>query len=214
MPEKTLPTGSRFGKLQILGAAPSVIRPNGRYSTMSWCRCDCGSTKAIRNYSIRNGSVTSCGCGHKGHIKHGYCPRGAKPSPAYETWVQMNNRCRNPNAPTYKHYGGRGIKVCDRWQHSFEDFLSDMGERPPGTSLDRWPDPNGNYEPGNCRWATRFQQARNTVRSDFRTVRGVTMCLKDLCRHFGVSYGSVYSRVKYKGWPVEKAIDAAPKCNW
>lgn len=215
MPEKNLPVGSRFGKLQIIGYSAPVIRPNGRYSTMSLCLCDCGNVKAIRNYSIRNGSVKACGFCRTPHIKHGHTrSNGGQPSPEYHVWVQMKERCRNPKSPKFKHYGGRGISVCEKWRDSFAAFLKDMGQRPTGTSLDRYPDPNGNYEPGNCRWATRFEQARNTVRTDIRTVSGVTACLKDLCKHFGVSYGSVYGRVKYKGWPADRAIAAAPKFNW
>lgn len=210
MPEKTLPINARFGKLKILGPAPSVIRPNGRHSTMSLCLCDCGRRKAVRNYSIRNGGATSCGvCWKSLKIKHGKCKTAT-----YQTWASMKQRCYNPKAAHFEHYGSKGVVVCKRWKESFEAFWQDMGDRPLGKSLDRYPDPNGNYCPTNCRWASRSEQARNTVRSDFRTVKGVTLCLKDLCRHFGVSYGSVYTRVVYSGWSVEKAISQAPKFHW
>lgn len=90
---------------------------------------------------------------------HGHAIRGSK-TRTYETWKAMAQRCRNPRHPAFARYGGRGITVCERWM-SFENFLADMGERPPGTSIDRFPNRDGNYEPGNCRWATSTEQARN-----------------------------------------------------
>ncbi len=81
-------------------------------------------------------------------------------TPTFSSWSHMRDRCKNPNHPKFHHYGGRGIKVCDRWQ-SFENFYADMGERPAGRTLDRYPNPDGNYEPSNCRWATTLEQRHN-----------------------------------------------------
>jgi hypothetical protein len=131
---------------------------------------------------------------------HGYA---VKKSPAYYSWKNMVERCTNARHKDFKHYGARGIVVAERWR-DFRNFIVDMGDRPPGTSLGRI-DNNGNYEPGNCRWETRFQQSRNTRRSRIFTVFGVTGCLKDLSASVGVNPWTVSRRLK-KGWPVELAF--------
>lgn len=97
--------------------------------------------------------------GHKFSTKHGHYV-GDKPSPTYSSWHAMMQRCTKPNSISWKRYGGRGIKVCKRWRDSFENFLADMGERPAGKTLDRFPNNDGNYEPGNCRWGTAHEQHR------------------------------------------------------
>lgn len=149
-------TGRRFRYL----TAESPVRQNGRHA---WrCRCVCGAAKIARATDLRSGRVVSCGCmrtlhGHA-RIAAGRGGRGRK-SPTYEAWSNMKQRCFNPRATRYGQWGGRGIRVCARWL-TFADFLADMGERPPGRSLDRI-DNGGHYEPGNCRWATRSEQQRN-----------------------------------------------------
>lgn len=114
-------------------------------------------------------------------------------SPEYFSWSSMKTRCLNPNCNAYKNYGGRGITICEQWINSFSAFLADMGPRPEGFSLDRV-DSNGNYEPGNCRWASRKQQNRNTSRSIKATVNGETRSLRDIADQAGVSPGLLYSR--------------------
>jgi hypothetical protein len=157
-------SGQRFGRLVAL--VPAYRKPvRGWY----WhCRCDCGSEKIIHGPNLTNGDTRSCGCLKKeaqkrprpGHgRRHGHSPRGTR-TPTYESWAAMIKRCTNPKIKYFKYYGGRGIRVCERWR-SFENFLADMGERPEGTTIDRYPDKNGNYEPGNCRWATSKEQGRN-----------------------------------------------------
>jgi hypothetical protein len=95
-----------------------------------------------------------------GNTKHGYGSRWTR-NPTYQAWLNMKKRCTKPNCKDWEYYGGRGIKVCERWLHSFENFLEDVGERPEGRSLDRYPNNDGNYEPGNVRWATRSEQMSN-----------------------------------------------------
>lgn len=145
-------TGHRFGRLLVISAPRRDTRPGSKTETVSMVKCDCGNTKEVPNRALKNGT-TSCGCKTRTH--------GMTRSPTHSSWSNMISRCYNTNNPRYKDWGGRGIKVCDRWRHSFLNFLEDMGERPKGMTLDRYPDPNGNYEPGNCRWATPKQQAEN-----------------------------------------------------
>jgi len=145
-------TGQRFGRLVAL-------RPNGKANdgaTRWLCQCDCGASHTIRIDHLRNGKTRSCGCLS---IRHGHTVIG-KRHPLYSTWCGMLARCGNPNHRQYKDYGGRGIKVCERWQHDFTAFLFDVGERPLGRVLERI-DNNGDYEPNNVCWATRKESAAN-----------------------------------------------------
>lgn len=150
--------GKRFGRLVVLSPAGM------RKKSMLWlCRCDCGKERVAYATDIRRGRAKSCGCLKRTPQKHGHAKKGAH-TRAYQTWRHMKDRCLNPRNKRFFDYGGRGIKVCDRWLNSFENFLADMGERPEGKTLDRYPDNNGNYEPGNCRWATPLQQQQNRRR--------------------------------------------------
>jgi hypothetical protein len=150
-------TNLRFGRWTVLRYDKKV----GRYS--HWlCRCECGFEASIRASSLRSGNSTGCfSCGQIGNDKtetHGHTSRG-RTSATYESWKAMKARCLTPTNASYRWYGGRGIKVCDRWMH-FENFLADMGERPNHTTIDRR-DSDGNYELSNCRWSTQVIQREN-----------------------------------------------------
>ena len=147
--------GDRYGIMTILNEINKI--KSVRYFN---CKCDCGTIKTIRIYDLINDKIKSCGCLKKTYAKkHGHTTN-KQFSSEYYSWMAMKQRCTNPNNKDYKDYGGRGIKVCDRWLNSFEKFFEDMGERPKGTTIERL-NFNGNYEPINCEWATKEQQNRN-----------------------------------------------------
>ncbi len=119
----------------------------------------------------------------------------------------MIQRCTNAKSTMFCYYGGKGVNVCARWM-TFENFLADMGECPPRMEIDRWPNREGNYAPGNCRWATDTQQNRNQVSNRIITVAGFTACVSEVCEHFNLNYRVVRRRL-LDGWPTEKAISGA-----
>ena len=159
-------TGKHYGRLTVLG------RSHGAPSTWD-CRCECGSLVIVRGGNLHSGSTKSCGCLRRDHakqlkIKHGHAPKRGRPSREYRSWQAMKRRCFVSDNDNYRYYGGRGITVCERWKNSFENFMADMGPRPKRRTLDRI-DSDGNYEPGNCRWATGSEQRLNQRRMSTST---------------------------------------------
>ena len=131
-------------------------------------------------------------------------PRKTPPSPEYRAWSQMKNRCYNPNSNRYRTYGARGIRVCEQWRQSFHQFSSDMGPRPPLYTLDRI-DNDGHYVPGNCRWATRLEQASHKTNSTIIEIDGRRQHLAAWCREFGIRPPTVCVRLR-KGWDIKSAL--------
>jgi len=196
--KKTLRPGDRFGHLTLVSELPRHERMR------AWrLRCDCGSViECLQKNFTSGGKKVSCGCmNRKGPPTHGNSTVAE-----YRAWINMKSRCLNPNTPGWDNYGGRGIAVCDRWAASFEDFLADVGRRPsPKHSLDRWPDPNGDYGPTNCRWATPTEQMRNLRTNHKVVVGGSEMTLAEAVEQAPVPYNTVLYRLK-RGWPIDEAI--------
>ena len=161
MPASGMLTGIRFGRL-VVG-----FRDGSQNGKSVWmCLCDCGNEMRAVAGNLKSGMTASCGCLQRertaeASLTHGASRRHQR-SNAYDSWGKMIQRCTNPTNKDWRHYGGRGITVCDRWR-DFNLFLQDMGERPDGLTLERLDNDQG-YCPRNCAWATRKQQANNTRR--------------------------------------------------
>lgn len=160
MPARVKMIGRKFDRLTVLRELPD----RGPGGVIRWvCLCECGEETTAQANNLRSGNTRSCGClgressviNGKANKKHGYAH-----TRTYQSWRAMKKRCYLPQNPSYARYGGRGIRVCKRWFYSFEAFLADMGERPPGTSLDRINN-DDHYKPSNCRWATPKEQSAN-----------------------------------------------------
>lgn len=200
---KRKPLNACYGRLTVV---------DRESATRVTCVCSCGSgPRSYRAASLRSGNTSSCGCLAKerqAEVGHSLATHGMSGTSIYKTWAEMRSRCSNPENKSYPRYGGRGIAVCARWDKSFEAFLADMGDRPsPTSTLDRI-DNDGNYEPGNCRWATKREQTRNRSVAKNVTFSGITLPLLDWCERYGASYSMVHSRIFKHGWPLELALFA------
>lgn len=191
-----------FGRLKVLGFAGSDLSNHKAW----FCKCKCGNVVKSQAGLMKAGRIVSCGCFHNErrievNLKHGFSKRKNK---TYSIWKGMRARCNNANNPAFHRYGGRGIKVCERW-NDFENFLEDMGEKPDGFTIDRI-DNNGNYCPENCRWATRIEQANNTRNNVFIEYDNQKLSTRQWDRELGLCLGTTWQRIFTLGWTIEKAI--------
>ncbi len=195
--------GDRYSQLTIIKEVEAVILSD-KPARQVLCVCDCGTEKVVRLDQIRREVVKSCGCLlSRAAFKHGGWNGGSR-TPTYRTWLTMRSRCLNANASDYDRYGGRGITICERWS-DYSEFLADMGERPSEShSIDRI-DPNGHYEPSNCRWATMKEQGRNRRNNRRLTHGGETLCVAEWSDRVGLS-ASTISRRLARGYTVEEAL--------
>lgn len=174
-------------------------------------QCDCGTIRETYSYNIVSGATKSCGCyQHEVRCRTDNKFRKWTPEQKYtlRSYRAMIDRCEREGCNGYEQYGGRGVKVCERWKSSAEAFLTDMGLRPRGQSLDRI-DPNGDYTPENCRWATVREQANNKVDSHFLTVDGETKTIAEWATLTGIGHSTIKERIK-RGWSHKDAVSVKP----
>lgn len=187
--------GQQFHKLTILGEGDKVYK-NGSLIRMVNCKCECGNIVDVPLYSVIHSNTKSCGCMAKRLASERLSKRnfkhGRHTSPEYHSWKSMKYRCESPKCESYRYYGAKGIKVCERWKNSFENFFMDMGEKPSHRhSLDR-KDSTKDYTPENCRWATPKEQSRNTKRTIYITIEGVSRPMCEWAEILGVKRDKLY----------------------
>ena len=185
-------TGAAFGKwtvIEDLGGKVAV-------------RCACGTEREVLRKNLLRGKSRSCGkCICRGRRTH-----GASGTAEYGIWRGIIKRTEDPKCEAFADYGGRGIRMCDRWRQSFEAFLADMGPRPtPSHSVERGDNARG-YEPDNCRWATRTEQNRNTSQNVYLTLNGETLCVAEWASRLGVVPQRIHARLSLPGWTTERVL--------
>ena len=202
---KPITIGERFGRLLVV---ENGFKIDTRYAVR--CVCDCGAEKAFSENLLRAGKVNSCGCLRSEMVTAKNTSHGMRHTPEWMIWSSMVSRCHNSNDTGYGYYGKRGITVCDRWRTSSGSFFADMGPRPsPKHTLDRI-DNDGNYEPGNCRWATRKEQARNRRSNTNIVFDGRSQCIADWAEELRLSPRALSRRLR-AGWSVKRALMAPRK---
>lgn len=196
-----------------------VMQPNDRFGRLTFKSeievrkwgakhgifvCDCGVEKELALSHVATGKTKSCGCLKAEAAGNRLRTHGMHRSPEYTAWQGMWRRCTDPKVERYPNYGGRGISVCDRWK-SFENFYADMGDRPEGMSIER-KETNGNYEPGNCRWATSKEQGRNRTTNRVIEYNGERKCVSEWCEQLGIPISTFTHRLR-RGMPLEQVFD-------
>lgn len=198
--------GQKFGRLTVIKRAGSTAAKKKLWL----CLCDCGNERRVPAGDLRSGKSVSCGCFSREKVallkfRHGQA-RAGNETREYQSWKHMISRCFKKNNKNFKHYGGRGITVCDRWL-AFENFYADMGEMPDGFSIERV-NVNGNYEPSNCKWILKNRQATNRrssvlTESDVREIRRLRedgLIMKDIGSRFGASVELIYQVLSGRAW--------------
>ena len=207
-------TGARFGRLVVMAQTTKSEYTKGKRAARFWlCLCDCGKEHTVPTSLLTAGLTRSCGClGLENRLQNCNKGRGANAthrmsgSRFYQRWRNIRSRCENKNNPAYPWYGGRGIKVCERW-HNFENFLEDMGFPPtPKHHIDRINN-DGNYEPCNCRWATCVENMRNTRQNVHILLDGEKKTLRQACDEIGIHSPIVSRKAKKTGMSHQEAFD-------
>lgn len=210
MPKYINLIGERFGRLTVVNEAG--VDPNGRRLWL--CECDCGNTTTVATAPLRYGNTKSCGCMRSENMTRQKYKHGMTGTRVHNEWRHMLDRCGNQHAAAYYRYGGRGIKVCDRWK-DFRSFYEDVSVLPNfdnlECTLDRI-DNDGDYTPDNVRWADKFSQANNKSTNRYITYRGETHTLAEWARILDIKYGTLGSRLRY-GWSIERAFNTSKYAN-
>lgn len=202
--------GDQVGRWTVLEEGDYTAAPSGKLWKRRLCRCACGTERFLIEATLRRKATLSCGCyrdeaSAKRRYRHGDGKKGQE-NPVYRTWLSIRQRCENPNDGAFRYYGARGIKMHPAWVADYKQFLKDMGQRPsPAHSIDRI-DVNGDYEPDNCRWATKSEQMRNRTCNRMVEFRGRVMPLIEAVELAGANYATAHNRIVYKGWSVEDAL--------
>lgn len=202
-------SGRLFGRWTVIQEAAPVKRQGGGIRRHWFCRCACGVTRSVPQACLTHGESRSCGCLSK-ELAAELClsrntTHGLSGSPEYGIWVNMKTRCLNPGVDAFRHYGGRGIAMCDEWRHSFQKFFEYVGPRPSiRHSIERI-DNNRGYEPGNVSWALPIVQGSNKRNNVRLSAKGETLILAEWARRSGLDPEAIRKRLK-SGWPVERAV--------
>lgn len=171
-------------------------------------KCHCGEIFQCAMSKIKSGHTSSCGCNAKRRKNNEFEKHGMAGCPEYWSWINMLGRCYNPNVWNYNRYGGVGITVCERWRRSFTNFFSDMGAKPSKAhTLDRWPNSSGNYEPSNCRWASKKEQVRNRKVTVKVMYNGEELPLSEWVEKLGLNLRLVRERICRWNWDVKDAFE-------
>lgn len=201
-------SGKRFGKLQVIKLGEYYLDGCGCKRRKWLCKCDCGNTKMALSSELRSGKTKSCGC-----LKHEayHTTHGLSKTRLFSIWSNMKSRCTNPNVASYKNYGERGIFVCEEWMNDFESFYkwSMSSGYADSLTLDRINN-DGNYEPSNCRWATREEQRLNRKDVKYLTFNGKTLTQKEWGLELGGGETLIECRL-LRGWSLEKALTTPPR---
>lgn len=199
-------TGKVFARLTVLGYVGLNVHGHATWL----CRCDCGQHRVVARGGLVTGTSRSCGCLQRDRATEEKLTHGMSDTREYACWRAIITRCENQNLPQYKDYGGKGIAVCERWRHSFENFRADMGPRPTlEHSIDRI-DNDGPYSPDNCRWATFTEQMNNTRRNVYLEFQGERLTIIQWARKLHIHYSALYYRIR-AGWGVERALTTPAK---
>lgn len=202
-------SGQRFGHLVVIERAER----NPKSPSTRWiCLCDCGKHTIAYSFQLKNDQKRSCGCSRVADQRQSVSKHGGRNTRLYRTWANMKQRTENPNHIAYPNYGGRGIKVCDEWKSSFENFR-DWALKAGYTddlTIDRI-DVNGNYEPSNCRWLTKQEQNRNQRSNVIIEYNGVRQTMSEWAAQIGVSEAAIHRRINVLHWSVERALSTPAK---